>query len=388
MTLSRISHAAPLRHVRYLSRLAAFAMAAALLASCGNRENAEKGAAPGAGPGGPPMAMPVEVVTLEARPVEQSTEFVGTIKSRNSITVQPQAEGFITRIAVKSGDRVSRGAVLFEIDATSQQAAVAGLESVRAAREADATYARQHAQRAKALLDAGAGTAQEAEQAAAVQKAAEAQLKAVDEQIRQQRNELSYYRVTAPAAGVIGDIPVRQGDRVTRATQLTTIDDNAGLELYLNVPVQRATALKPGLTVRLMDDAGQVITSEKITFVAPSVDPSQTVLAKAAVTDRTRVWRTDQMVRAQIVWTTEPTLTIPLVSVIRVNGQYFVFTSENTAQGTVARQKRVTLGPISGNDYVVLDGLKAGETLIVSGIQKIGDGMPVRAGGPGRQGRS
>jgi RND family efflux transporter MFP subunit len=334
------------------------------------------------------MAMPVEVITLEARPVEQSTEFVGTIKSRNSITVQPQAEGFVTRIAVKSGDRVSRGAVLMEIDAASQQAAVAGLESVRAAREADATYARQHAQRAKALLDAGAGTAQEAEQAAAVQKASEAQLKAVDEQIRQQRNELSYYRVTAPAAGVIGDIPIRQGDRVTRATQLTTIDDNAGLELYLQVPVQQASTLTPGLTVRLMDDSGQVITTEKITFVAPSVDPSQTVLAKAAVTDRTRIWRTDQMVRAQIVWKTEPGLTIPLVSVTRVNGQHFVFASENTPQGTVARQKRVTLGPITGNDYVVLDGLKAGDALIVSGIQKIGDGMPVRAGGPGRQGGS
>ncbi len=388
MTLSRLTYAAPSRHVRYLSRAAVFALAAALLTSCGNRENAEKGAAPGAGPGGPPMAMPVEVMTLQPRPVEQSTEFVGTIKSRNSITVQPQAEGFVTRIAVKSGDRVSRGAVLMEIDATSQQAAVAGLESVRAAREADATYARQAAQRAKAMLDAGAGTAQEAEQAAAGQKAAEAQLKAVDEQIRQQRHELSYYRVTAPAAGVIGDIPVRQGDRVTRATQLTTIDDNAGLELYLNVPVQQASALKPGLTVRLMDDAGQIITSEKITFVAPSVDPSQTVLAKAAVTDRTRIWRTEQMVRAQIVWKTEPGLTIPLVSVMRVNGQYFVFTSENTPQGTVARQKRVTLGPIFGNDYIVLDGLKAGETVIVSGIQKIGDGMPVRAGGPGRQGRS
>jgi RND family efflux transporter MFP subunit len=329
------------------------------------------------------MAMPVEVLKLEPKPIEQSTEYVGVIRSLHSITVQPQVEGFLTRIAVKSGDRVSRGTVLMEIDQTSQQAAVSALESTRAAREADAAFARQQAQRAKSMLDVGAGTAQEAEQASAVQKATEAQLKAIDDQIRQQRNELSYYRVTAPAAGVIGDIPVRQGDRVTRGTELTTIDDNAGLELYLSIPVQQATGLKTGLAVRLLDDNGQVITSEKVTFVSPSVDTlTQTVLAKAAVTDRTRVWRTDQMVRAQMVWRTEPGITIPIVSVMRINGQYFVFAAETTAQGTVAKQKPVTIGPIVGNDYVLLSGLSAGDTLIVSGIQKIGDGMPVMAGPP------
>jgi RND family efflux transporter MFP subunit len=329
--------------------------------------------------------MPVDIITLEAKPVEQSTEFVGTIKSRHSITIQPQVEGFITRIAVKSGDRVRPGAVLMEIDATSQQAAVATLESTRAAREADAAYARQQAQRAKAMLDAGAASVQESEQAAAAQKAAEAQLKAVDEQIRQQQNELSYYKVTAPAAGVIGDIPVRQGDRVTRATALTTIDDNAALELYLNVPVQQAAALRTGLPVRLLDEAGQPIASERITFVAPSVDETQTILAKAALTDRAHAWRTDQIVRAKVVWKTEPALTVPVVSVIRINGQYFVYVAESGPNGTIARQKPITLGPVTGNDYVVLGGLSAGEKVIVSGIQKIGDGMPVMAAPPQAQ---
>ena len=71
-------------------------------------------------------AVPVEMVTLEPKPVEQVGEFVGTVKSRRSTTIQPQAEGFLTRILVKSGDRVAPGTPLFEIDATSQQAAVGG----------------------------------------------------------------------------------------------------------------------------------------------------------------------------------------------------------------------------------------------------------------------
>ena len=200
------------------SRWTAWFFVLALVAGCG-RGSAPDAGAPGAGRGGAPPAMPVEIVTLESKPVEQWTDFVGTIKSRHSITIMPQVEGFITRIAVKSGDRVAPGAVLMEIDAGSQQAAVAALESTRAAREADAAFARQQAQRAKAMFDVGAASQQEAEQAAAAQKAAEAQLKAVDEQIRQQQHELGYYRVTAPTAGIIGDIPVRQGDRVTRTTE-------------------------------------------------------------------------------------------------------------------------------------------------------------------------
>ena len=365
-----------------------------LTGACGRSEPPAPGGA-AAGRGGPPSAMPVEVITLESKPVEQATEFVSTIRSRHSITIQPQVEGFLTRIAVASGAQVSPGAVLFEIDATSQQAAVAALESTRAAREADAEFIRQQALRAKSLFDVGAGSKQEAEQAAAAQKAAEAGLKALDEQIRQQRNELRYYRVTAPTAGVVGDIPVRQGDRVTRGTALTTVDDRGGLELYIGIPVQQAGLLTPGLQVRLLGDDGQVIATEKVTFVSPQVDTqTQTVLAKAAVTDRTRVWRTDQMVRTQVVWKTEPRLTVPIVAVIRINGQYFVFAAERTPQGLVARQKAVTLGPIVGNDYVLAGGLSAGDTLIVSGVQKIGDGMPVMAGGPGpagappKQGRS
>jgi RND family efflux transporter MFP subunit len=360
----------------------AWAVLGVILAACG-REAPPSGQAQAAGP---PPALPVEVQVVAPKPVEQSTEFVGTIKSLHSITIQPQAEGFLTRIVVKSGDRVSAGAVLMEIDANSQRAAVSVLESIRAARESDAAYARQQAQRMKGLLDAGAASQAEYDQAAAALQGAEAQLKAVDDQIRQQRNELGYYNVTAPAAGVVGDIPVRQGDRVTRGTMLTTIDDRSGLEAYINVPVGQALNLKVGLPVRLLNDTGETVAREHITFVAPSVDDrTQTVLAKAALTSGA-AWRPDQFVRAVIVWRTEPGLTIPIVAVQRINGQYFAFFAEDSPQGTAAHLHAVTIGPIVGNDYVLLGGVKPGDKLIVAGTQKIVDGMPVRAGGPGPAG--
>lgn len=334
------------------------------------------------GPGGfPPM--PVEAVTLAERPVEQTSEYVGTVKSRRSTDVQPQVEGFVTRIAVHSGDRVSPGAVLMQIDARQQQAAVAGTESQRAARQADVEYARQQAARLKTLYEAGAASKAELEQAQTALTTSEAQLEAADAVVRAQRVGLGFHQVTAPVAGIVGDIPVRVGDSVTRSTVLTTIDQSAGLELYLNVPVQDAQQLKVGLPVDLLDERGQPIARESISFVSPSVDPAtQSVLAKAVIGDAGR-FRNDQYARARIVWTQAPALTAPIVALNRINGQFFAYVAESGEGGkTVARQRAVDPGPIVGNDYVVRSGLKAGDRLIVSGVQKIRDGAPVMVSAP------
>jgi RND family efflux transporter MFP subunit len=194
---------------------------------------------------------------------------------------------------------------------------------------------------------------------------------------------LGYYGVTASTAGVVGDIPVRVGDSVTRSTALTTIDQNAGLEVYVNVPVQQAAALRVGLTVHLLDDRGGIGSTEKVSFVSPSVDPgTQSVLAKASLGQAAGL-RTEQFVRCRIVWSESPVLTVPIVAVNRISGQFFVFVAEGGEGGTtVARQRGIETGPVVGNDYVVRSGLKRGERLIVSGVQKIGDGAPVNVTSP------
>ena len=334
-----------------------------------------------AGTGAPP-AVPVEAVTLAEHPVEQTSEFVGIVRSRQSTTVQPQVEGVITRIMARSGDRVQPGTPLLEIDPRAQLAAVTSLESQRAARLAELQYARQQADRLKTLLAAGASSDAEMEQAQTALSTSEAQLKAIEAQISQQRVSLAYHRVTAPVAGTVGDVPVREGDSVTRSTVLTSIDQNAGLEVYIGVPVQQASGLKVGLPVHLVDDDGKVLSTEAVTFVSNAVDPAtQSVLAKAAL-QKAESFRTEQYVRARIVWSQEPALTVPVISLNRINGQFFAFVVENAQGGTVARQRAVVTGPVVGNDYVVRSGLKAGETLIVSGVQKIRDGAPVKAGPP------
>jgi multidrug efflux pump subunit AcrA (membrane-fusion protein) len=101
------------------------------------------------------------------------------------------------------------------------------------------------------------------------------------------------------------------------------------------------------------------------------------VLAKAPVENPQSKVRIAQQVRAQVTWGIHDGPVIPVLAVQRINGQFFAFLAVNEGKGTVARQRLVKLGDTTGNDFVVLDGLKPGEHIIVSGTQFLQDGMPV-----------
>jgi RND family efflux transporter MFP subunit len=343
--------------------------------ACGGSAQQDAGG-PGA-PGAMPPA-PVQAVTLQPRPVPRTSEYVATIQSLASTTIQPQAEGLVTRIFVRSGDRVRAGQVLVQIDPDRQQASVASLEAARAAREADVGYAKQQLDRMQKLFAAGAVSQQELEQAQTAQRTSEAQLNAVQQQIREGRVQLQYYRVTAPTAGVVGDVPIRTGDRVTNSTVITTLDQGRGLEAYISVPLEQSADLHLGLPVQLLNADGSVAASNPITFIAPRADDTtQSVLVKARLKEHPPSLRVLQYVKARIVWSESPQLTVPVVATNRMAGQYFVFVVESGQQGSVARQRPITVGEIVGDEYVVRGGLKPGDRVIVSNVQKLGDGAPV-----------
>jgi RND family efflux transporter MFP subunit len=274
---------------------------------------------------------------------------------------------------------VRAGQPLVQIDPDRQQAAARTIESQRAAREADLELAQQELTRIRQLAQEGVVSRADLDRAESAQKTAEAQLKAVQSQLHENEVELGYYRVTAPAEGIVGDIPVRQGDRVTSSTLITTVDQASGLEAYINVPLERAVDLKVGLPVELVDSSGTVLTSTALTFIAPRADDAtQSVLAKATLRQIPPGTRVMQYVRARIIWSSNPALAVPVVAVTRLAGQHFIFVAEPMGQGFVARQKPITVGAIVGEDYVVQNGLKAGDRVIVSNVQKLGEGSPVK----------
>lgn len=352
-----------------------------LLTVCGVAASACGGGSSSAqGPQGGPPPAGVKIVTLAQKPIEQASEFIATVQSRRSTTVQPEVDGIVTRIFVKSGQRVTAGAPLVQINADKQQAAVRSTEASRAGTEADVQYWRQQVKRLEALVEAGAISRQEFEQAQNSLRTAEARLAALDAQVREGRVELQYYRVNAPQGGVVGDIPVRTGDRVTTSTVITTIDEKTAVEAYIQVPLDRSPDLRLGLPVQLLDSEGKVVVTNPITFVAPRVDDAtQTVLVKSALREIPPSLRLQQFVRARIVWRSTPGLTVPVTAVSRISGQYFCFVAEQGPNGLVAHQRPIQVGELVGNDYVITGGLKPGDKVITAGIQKIGDGAPVRA---------
>src|SRR5216684_955190 len=314
------------------------AMAAGVFV-CGCQKSAADSA-----PGAAAPAMPVQVQIAPAVKIPDTSEYLSILKSRHSAAINPQVEGQITRIFVKSGDRVEPGTPLLQIDPLKQEATVNSQEASRAAQEANLRYARVSLERAQKLFDAGVISKQELDNAQTGYDAALAQLKAIDEQVKQEKVELHYYSVTAPRDGIVGDVPVRVGDRVTVSTLLTTVDEPGALDAYIYVPAERARYLKLGLPVRILDNNNRAGIETHITFVSPQVDTdTQTVLAKATIGNSQAKLRIAQQVRAQITWGVHEGPVIPVLAVLRINGQFFAFVAVNEGKGTVARQKPLKL---------------------------------------------
>ncbi len=360
------------------SRILAGIVPAALLAlilstaGCGNSNSKEAKA-------GGPQAMPVKVQTAKAEKIDDTTEYVATLKSRDSAVVMPQVEGIITQIYVHSGERVADGAPMMQIDPEKQQATLNSQEHARVAQVAQLKWAQQNYERVSGLASAGVVSRQDLDQARATLDQAQAQLQALEAQVNEQQVQLHYYRVVAPRAGIVGDVPVRVGDRVVTTTTLTTVDRPGSLEAYIYVPVEKSALLKLNLPVQIVDDAGNLLATSRITFLSPQVDTAtQTVLAKATIANSNDKLRTAQVIRARVVWGSLQKPVVPVVAVSRIGGVYFAFVAEPDQNGGyVVHQKPLQVGQIVGNDYVILDGVKPGDKVVVSGTQFLIDGIPV-----------
>lgn len=346
---------------------AALALGGAGLA-CGNRANQAQG----------PAGVPVKIQVAQEVVVDDSTDYVATLKSRDSAAIMPQVEGQVTDIFVRAGERIAEGAPLMQIDPAKQQAAVKSQEDLFASKRASLAFARQQYERVSGLFATGVMSKQDLDQATTALDAAQADLQSAEAEVREQEVELRYYRVASPRSGIVGDVPVRVGDRVTVATLLTTVDRPGALEAYVSVPVERAPQLRPGMSLRIVDSGGAVVAESRVSFISPQVDnQTQTVLVKARIDNPERALRPSQFVRARVVWGTHKGPVVPVLAVSRISGQYFAFVAEGREGSLVARQRPLRVGEITGNAYLVLEGIKPGDRIIVSGTQFLQDGAPV-----------
>src|ERR1700738_1874750 len=326
-----------------------------------------------------PERLSVKTETINLAPVPRLDEYVATVKSRRSASIQPQVDGSLTRILVKSGDHVRAGQALMTIDPLKQQATVDQQHSTEAQKKATYDYNKQEVERQRQLFQGGVTSKQNLDLAVQAFENSKADWEASTAASISQRRQLAYYNLTAPFSGVVGDIPVHIGDYVSPQTLLTTVDENAELEASVYIPTERSAQIRMGLPVEVVTSGGELIESTKVNFISQQVDNAlQGILVKAPLHSSLDRFRNAQLVKARVVWSTAPAPTIPVLAVTRIGGQSFVYVATQAEHGSVAKQRAVILGDTIGNDYAVDGGLKPGEKVIVSGTQFLIDGAPVK----------
>ncbi len=386
-----------------------------------------------------PQGIPVKLETTQTATVRESSEYVGSLESLQSVLIKPEITGRVSGILVKSGDRVQAGDPLIQLKPDKREAQVAsGLAAVNSARairsnavsqlqatqadriakQAEVDLQNQEYRRISSLVREGALARQLLDRTARDRAKAVSELRAIDQRIQSakasiaesesglqqaQANadlntaQLQDSTITAPFSGIVGDIPVRLGQIVEVKDTLTTVTQNDSLDLKLSLPLEKASDLRTGLPVELTDAEGKILSRGQISFISPQSDSrSQSVLAKATFDNSSGKLRDGQFARARVVWRSRPGILIPSSAISRLGGENFIFVAQppddackailsKSAQAAplgapagkppdlVARQRLVKLGSIQGNSYNVLDGLKPGENIVVSGILNLSE---------------
>lgn len=368
----------------------------------------------------PQPPMPVQTIALQAKTIEERSEFVANLQSRRSVTLRPRIQGQVSQILVMPGERVAAGTVLIQIDPAEQQAVVnstyasvasaqanvdnanavlRSLQAERLSKVAEMELSQVEHDRYAALAGEGAVSTQTRDQYASRLEVARASLQAIEQQIQaqqaavkraetavqeaqariqEQQVQLQYFQITAPFAGVVGDIPVKVGDFVDTSTLLLTVAENDQLEVNFSVPAEQASRLRMGSSVDITDGQGNRLGTSQIVFIAPNTaGTTQSVLVKALLNNANGQLRTDQFVRASVVQDQRTGVQVPTTAIARLGGETFVFVAEASETGFVARQRLVELGGIEGNEYHVLRGLEPGEKIIISSLFALRDGMAI-----------
>lgn len=354
-------------------------LVAGALAACGPSGNGGAGA-PGKGPGGPGSAMqPPEVEVIEATlgSATMTQELPGRLQAVRTAQVRARVEGIIERRLFTEGSDVKEGSPLFRIDPRPYQAAYD-------AAKAEQAIARITVERYTPLLDVKAISKQEFD-------LAQAKLKQADAALMRAQIDLENTTVPAPITGRIGRELVTEGALVGRgeSTALATIEQID--PIYVNFTQSSADMLRLQKGIKagrmksaqktkielVMDDNSVYAKSGKLLFTDMAVDPATgSVSMRAEFPNANRELLPGTFVRVRFPEAVvENVILVPQRAVqAGPQGQFVVVVDETNKAVAVP----IKTGGMSGLNFVVTEGLKGGERIIVNGLQKARPGTPVR----------
>ena len=363
-----------------------------VLAACGPKTD---GGAGGKGPGGgPPPPAEVGVVTVTPQSLQLVTELPGRLEASRVAQVRARVAGIVQKRLFTEGSEVKAGQKLFQIDPAAYQTTVASAQAQLARAQANVTQATAQAERYKPLLEANAISKQEYINAVAAQKTAEADAAAARAAVQGGQISLGYATVTAPISGRIGRALVTEGALVGQgeATPLAIVQQTN--PMYVNITQSASDALQlrrsiasgkfnrasgaDAASVRIMLEDGSVYPSPgKLLFSDLTVDPTSGQIAlRAQVPNPNGLLLPGMYVRVRLEQAEAPRgILLPQQAVQRgTAGDSVMVVGDD---GKVATRP-VKIGSGQGGNWIVLDGLKPGENVMVDGFQKLRGGAPVK----------
>jgi membrane fusion protein (multidrug efflux system) len=372
--------------LRRLRRSLVVVPVALLIAACGQK-NEGAGAAAGPGAGAAPPPPEVGVVTVQPRSVGLTTELPGRLEASRVAQVRARAAGILQKRVFTEGSDVKAGQRLFQIDPAPYQATLASTQAALQRAQANLTQATAQAERYKPLLEANAVSKQEYINAVAAQKQAEADVAAGRAALQTSRINLGYATVTAPISGRIGRALVTEGALVGQgeATPLALIQQinpmyvnftqssNDVLRLrraFESGRFKRSSGPNSASVQVLLEDGSVYGQSGRLLFSDLSVDPtSGQITLRAEVPNPTGFLLPGMYVRVRLEQAeTQNGILVPQQAVTRgTTGDSVMVVA---ADGKVA-PRPVKIGSAIDGQWLVLEGLAAGETVMVDGFQKL-----------------
>ena len=353
------------------------AAAAVLLASCG-------------GGGGRPTFGDNEfpVLTVGTSSAAMQSTYPAAIKGVQDVQISPKVQGFITQINVKEGQSVGAGQVLFVIDNVTYQAQVRQAQASVNTAQAACNTAKLSFENSQKLYEnkvIGDFELQSATNQFEQAKAALAQAQAA---LASAKEMLSFCYVKSPAAGVVGTLPYKVGALVNTATVLTTVSNNSSMEVYFSVTEKDAlemtknagsqnAALQTFPPVQLQLADGTIYGHEgKVTKMSGVIDAATgSVQLIALFPNPEKILKSGGSGTIVVPYSNSSAIIIPQASVSEVQNKKFVYI---LGKDNKVKYTEIKVDPQNdGNNYIVTEGLNAGDKYVTNGITKLNDGMEI-----------
>ena len=324
------------------------------------------------------------VLTVGTQSAASQATYPASIKGVQDVQISPKVQGFITQINVKEGQTVGAGQVLFVLDNATYQAQVRQMEAAVNTAQAACNTSKLSYENSQKLYENKVIGDFELQSATNAYESAKAQLAQAQAGLASAKETLSFCYVKSPAAGVVGTLPLKVGALVNTASVLTTVSNNSSMEVYFSMTEKDALEMSksgeglqklPAVKLKLAD--GTIYGHDgKVTKMSGVIDAATgTVQMIAVFPNPEKLLKSGGSGSIVIPHDNASAIVIPQSCVSEVQNKKFVYTVVNDNK---VKYTEIKVSPQDdGVNYVVTDGLKAGDKYVTNGITKLNDGMEI-----------